>query len=180
MRKAPVGASRLESYRLQSSYSQFAVRDEQHDGNGDSLYHHPRRTTKPRRNPGWNPYTRPNPRRTTNPRRNPGWNPRWTTNPRPRQNILSMLSPWPTDCATPREPPPGRAAAVRVEPAVAIVRAAKPIATLRMMMSIVLSTPAFQNQTRQFLTGCSRAAQSRGVSRNQKGRTVPALSGTGF
>jgi hypothetical protein len=106
-------------------------------GMSDSLYHHRRRTTNPRRNPGWNPYTRPNPRRTTNPRRNPGW----TTNPRPRQNTLPMLSPWPTDCVTPREPPPGKAAAVRVKPAVAIVRAAKPIATLRMMMSIVLSTP---------------------------------------
>jgi hypothetical protein len=129
-------------------------------GMGDSLYHHRRRTTNPRRNPGRNPYTRPNPRRTTNPRRDP--------TPR-RKPTLSMLSARPTDWATPREPPPGRAAAVRVEPAVAIVRAAKPIAILRMMMSIVLSTPASRIQLERFGMSCSRAAQSRGVSRNQKG-----------
>jgi hypothetical protein len=34
------------------------------------------------------------------------------------------------------------------------------------------ATPAFQNQTRLFLTGCSRAAQSRGVS---QGANVPGL-----
>jgi hypothetical protein len=103
---------------------------------GDSLYHHRRRTTNPRRNPGRNPYTRPNPRRLTNPRRNP--------TPR-RKTTLTMLSARPTDCATPREPPLGTATAVSVQPAVAIVNAVKPIAILRMMMSIVLSTPAFQN-----------------------------------
>jgi hypothetical protein len=40
------------------------------------------------------------------------------------------------------EPPPGRAGAVRVEPAVAIVRAAKPLAILRIMMSIVFDLSA--------------------------------------
>jgi hypothetical protein len=78
-----------------------------------------------------------------------------------------MPSPWPTDCSTPRESPPGRADAVRAELAVAIVRAANPIAILR-----ILSNPAFQNQTRLFLTWCSRAAQSRGVS---QGANVPAF-----
>jgi len=36
--------------------------------------------------------------------------------------------------------------------------------------------PSLSNQTRPFLKGCSRAAQSRGMSRNQKGRLVPALA----
>jgi hypothetical protein len=45
-----------------------------------------------------------------------------------------------------------------------------------MLISIVLSTPAFSNQTRPFLKGCSRAEQSRRMSLNQKGRLVPALA----
>jgi hypothetical protein len=41
---------------------------------------------------------------------------------------------------TPIERPPGKAGALTVKPAVAIVRAVKPIAILRIMMSIVLAS----------------------------------------
>jgi hypothetical protein len=52
-------------------------------------------------------------------------------------------------------PPPGRAEALSVEQAVAIVRAAKPIAILCITMLILFwSTPAFLSESnRQFLMG---------------------------
>jgi hypothetical protein len=87
-----------------------------------------------RRNPRRKPNARPNPRRKPNRRWKP--NPRWKPKPPRRKPTFSTLAPSPTVCVTPRDLSPGRADAVSAEPAVAIVRAAKPIAILFIMMLI--------------------------------------------
>jgi hypothetical protein len=64
-----------------------------------------------------------------------------------------MPSPWPTDCSTPRESPPGRADAIRAELAVAIVRAANPIAILRMMRVLCSEQPSLSESNSIVLDG---------------------------
>src|SRR6266849_5393687 len=141
-------------------------------------YH--RRPNRPKPKPRPNPNPPPNPRLKPNRGPNPRWrakargpNPRWKPKPRPNPKPPrpkpprpkpTVVKPSPPEFATPRVPPPGRADAVNVALAVAIVAAAKPIAILGiMMLTPTLSTPAFMNQTQRSYRGCSRAAQSRGV-----------------
>ncbi len=88
----------------------------------------PRPKPNPRPKPRWKPKPpRPKPPRPKPPRPKPPP----PKPPRPKPTVVKPSSP---EFTTPRVPPPGRADAVNVELAVAIVTAAKPIAILRIMM----------------------------------------------